>query len=1066
MYKQGHSDSRILLFTAVACLLAVISLPSLLMESRGSEMTSTHEISSMICHSGVNSPTHKFSFEETSGTTVYDSGSNPVNGNRVGASINQQGISGKCYFFDGTTNYIEFPSDSSFSFTNQVSLSVWIKPNKYGMGIMGRTFSTSSPWSIYKLISYVDGTIRFVVANSALTGFAFDCRTTTTIPQNQWTMITGVYTGSTSTSKIYFNGTSQSLQLVTGSGGNMGSSSEHFSIGYNPTYETHGFSGYLDEANVYNYALNASEVSQLFNNVVSPIPNNAPILNSGSVSPGSGTPSTTFTYTVTYSDADNNAPSYVRVYIDGTYYSMSKQNSGDVTYTDGCVYVYSRTLAPASHNYYFSTSDGYVTSTTSTYSGPTVTNNSPTLTSDSVSPVNGNTLTSFTYTVIYTDADNNAPSYMYVYIDGTAYSMSKQNSGDVTYTDGCVYVYSRTLAPASHNYYFYTSDGYVTASTSTYTGPTVTNNAPTLTSGYVSPASGSTSTYFTYTVTYTDADNNAPSYVRVYVDGSYSTMSKQNSGDVTYTDGCVYVYSRTIASGSHNYYFYASDGYATFQTSTYSGPTVQANRAPTLASESVSPSTGGASTYFTFSVTYSDADNNAPSYVRVYIDSTYHDMTKQNSGDNTYTDGVVYEYRATATVGSHSYSFRCSDGSLTTSTTTQSLSVTRYSTTENATTVILVLVFVIGVPLFIGITATKAYNKKKGIKKGKSTSVYRRPSPGFQPAASSPSPYSSRPSGSSGSPLSGFDVTRAARRTDLRALPTPRTSPLARKELVDRARPILKNRQVVGLAIDDAAYGQQAAAYTAAFLARWKAPGEDLVVIPDATASGAASGPSSTDPVEPAVNAAPAATQGGRTPAQEHVGHPVDGAVTHEPPVDVNNAPSENYHLEIADIESQLMGIINPEDNAGQPSEAPSSGKTETEALSEPESSDKPTEATGSPDTSAATPTAEFPKENGDLPKDGDADRQLEVDGPAETKDDPTVGSTESHRKAIDEIDAQLMSLIKHLKGSADGAPRTGTGSPPDDHPSSESDSENDTTPQARDGDSPALKKSEKPEKE
>jgi surface protein len=206
----------------------------------------------------------------------------------------------------------------------------------------------------------------------------------------------------------------------------------------------------------------------------------------------------------------------------------------------------------------------------------TVKNSAPTLTSGSVSPGSGTSTTTFTYTVTYTDADNNAPLYMRVYIDGSAYTMSKQNAGDVTYTDGCIYVYSRTLAPALHDYYFATSDGTAPATTSTYSGPTVMNSAPTLTSGTVSPSGGTPTTTFTYTVTYTDADNNAPSYMRVYIDGIYYTMSKQNAGDVTYTDGCIYTYSCSLVAGSHNYFFNTSDGYATTTTTTSTGPTVAA----------------------------------------------------------------------------------------------------------------------------------------------------------------------------------------------------------------------------------------------------------------------------------------------------------------------------------------------------------------------------------------------------------------------------------------------------------------------------------------------------------
>ncbi|NMC08194.1 MAG: PQQ-binding-like beta-propeller repeat protein, partial [Candidatus Lokiarchaeota archaeon] len=369
-------------------------------------------------------------------------------------------------------------------------------------------------------------------------------------------------------------------------------------------------------------------------------------LTAGSVTPTSGSTSTVFQFFVTYTSGNNIAPYYIRVNINGTNYYMNKKNATDITYTDGCVYTCSCTLPPGNYSYYFTGGDGYTYLSTSSYAGPAVTNVAPTLAPASVSPSSGTTSTTFTFTVTYTDADNNAPSYVYVYIDGYGYSMSKQDSGDVVYTDGCIYVYNRTLAIASHNYFFHTSDGYATTTTTTCNGPTVTNVAPTLAPGSVSPSSGTTSTTFTFTVTYTDADNNAPSYVRVYIDGTYYSMSKQNGDDYTYTDGCIYVYSRTLAIASHNYFFYTSDGYATNTTSTYQGPTVTAgpNQSHVLSAASVTPTSGTTSTMFTYAIVYSDPNDDAPSHVRVIIDDITFAMVKQNPADTTYTDGCTYVF--------------------------------------------------------------------------------------------------------------------------------------------------------------------------------------------------------------------------------------------------------------------------------------------------------------------------------------------------------------------------------------------------------------------------------------
>jgi hypothetical protein len=98
--------------------------------------------------------------------------------------------------------------------------------------------------------------------------------------------------------------------------------------------------------------------------------NHAPTLSSGGVSPSSGKTDTTFTFSVTYTDADNNAPTVKKVYIDGVDHDMS---STDTTYTDGATFTYSTTLSKGSHTYYFEFSDGTETVTSGTNSGPYVT---------------------------------------------------------------------------------------------------------------------------------------------------------------------------------------------------------------------------------------------------------------------------------------------------------------------------------------------------------------------------------------------------------------------------------------------------------------------------------------------------------------------------------------------------------------------------------------------------------------------------------------------------------------------------------------------------------------------
>ena len=84
----------------------------------------------------------------------------------------------------------------------------------------------------------------------------------------------------------------------------------------------------------------------------------------------------------------------------------------------------------------------------------------------------------------------------------------------------------------------------------------------------VSPSSGTTSTLFTYKVIYTDASNTPPTLVRACVDSVCNTMSVDVSAaatlrDNSYINGEQYVYSASLAAGTHAYYFTATDGTTT-----------------------------------------------------------------------------------------------------------------------------------------------------------------------------------------------------------------------------------------------------------------------------------------------------------------------------------------------------------------------------------------------------------------------------------------------------------------------------------------------------------------------
>lgn len=101
------------------------------------------------------------------------------------------------------------------------------------------------------------------------------------------------------------------------------------------------------------------------------------------------------------------------------------------------------------------------------------------------------------------------------------------------------------------------------------------NQDPDLSNGYVNLSSGDTNTDFYWYVDYYDQDGDFPTLKNVYIDGMSYTMSLYSGSASNGT----YLYGpKNLSAGSHNYYFYFSDGYGGSarlpSSGTYSGPSV------------------------------------------------------------------------------------------------------------------------------------------------------------------------------------------------------------------------------------------------------------------------------------------------------------------------------------------------------------------------------------------------------------------------------------------------------------------------------------------------------------
>ncbi|SES78832.1 S-layer family duplication domain-containing protein [Methanococcoides vulcani] len=192
--------------------------------------------------------------------------------------------------------------------------------------------------------------------------------------------------------------------------------------------------------------------------------NTLPVLGSEDILPSdSGTPSTEFSFRITYSDAENETPTYVRVVIEGTPYDMDPLDPLNNNYVGGVEYFYNDTFPEDNYNYNFVTrnaNSSEISSGSFSFSS-SASDHEPTLTDIEVNGIPDVSIGStFFFNVTYTDQENQEPDYIYVNIDGINETMLKVDDSDNTYTNGVDYSYNTTFSEAKeYTYQFFTSDG-------------------------------------------------------------------------------------------------------------------------------------------------------------------------------------------------------------------------------------------------------------------------------------------------------------------------------------------------------------------------------------------------------------------------------------------------------------------------------------------------------------------------------------------------------------------------------------------------------------------------------
>lgn len=379
-----------------------------------------------------------------------------------------------------------------------------------------------------------------------------------------------------------------------------------------------------------------------------------PELSDGSVDPKSGNEYSQFSFTVNYTDEDNEAPSYVNVVINGTSNGMTKLNPSDDDYRDGCIYNYTTTLLPSAHNYnyYFECSDGTDTDSTSIYSDLKV--------KEAKSVLFDGLYAYYNYS--YDSGPIELLKFTWYHDTGNIFNVEVKNSTDdiiaswdVDNTTREMYNFNSVEFPpiidGSHSFNWIFNDA-------------VLNDIIEIAAFGHSPNDGDRTVSSEGSWPFLDFGTLERWFVFGAV-GIYPQMYyyEKSTGILILAD--------MYTTGFIDWEFRLTDTNAKF--------TLGNLFKPVLSNESLNPKTGYQNTPFTFTVNYTDWDNNAPITINVVVNETSYPMINKYSDDNYMGwifggNGCIFEYTGYLDPAAHNYTyyFECNDGAFTNATTSYS----------------------------------------------------------------------------------------------------------------------------------------------------------------------------------------------------------------------------------------------------------------------------------------------------------------------------------------------------------------------------------------------------------
>jgi serine/threonine protein kinase len=196
-------------------------------------------------------------FDEAKNGNSIDSSGNELHSKLIGdAKIISDLERGNVLSLDGNSDYVDCGNNTAFDITEQITVTAWIKINAINKNWQAIITKGDSAWRLSSVQN--EPRIHFAVTNGPpgcyVNGNAL-------IPTNEWHHVCGTYDGTKI--RLYTDGIEDSASPVVYTGG-ITTNNYPVYIGENAEGTSRCWNGLIDDVRIYNYALNETEVKNLY----------------------------------------------------------------------------------------------------------------------------------------------------------------------------------------------------------------------------------------------------------------------------------------------------------------------------------------------------------------------------------------------------------------------------------------------------------------------------------------------------------------------------------------------------------------------------------------------------------------------------------------------------------------------------------------------------------------------------------------------------------------------------------------------------------------------------------